>query len=274
MATYLLTWNPTKWKWQTLEKQIDEIKRTGYSNDSWSCGVSKRILPGDRVFLMKLGKESPKGIVASGWATSEFGYDKHWGQSNKTALYIDLRFDVLLNPNQHDIFARDWLNHGIYRKVKTWEPQASGMTIPDDVAAQLEEDWARFVNRPAPYLEGIFAEEELSTTMFTEGAVKTVTVNYYERSSRARMRCIQHHGLNCSVCSFNFKASYGEVGANFIHVHHLKPLHEIKKGYQLDPIRDLRPVCPNCHAMLHQGRPAYSIEKLRSLMKTAKSKRK
>jgi 5-methylcytosine-specific restriction protein A len=56
------------------------------------------------------------------------------------------------------------------------------------------------------------------------------------------------------------------LGQGFIHVHHLKELASIAKEYEVDPIKDLRPVCPNCHAMLHQRKPALTISKLRQLL--------
>lgn len=98
-----------------------------------------------------------------------------------------------------------------------------------------------------------------------EGAKQTVVVNRYERDSAARARCIRHWGLDCTVCGFNFERGFGERGVGFIHVHHLKPLGEVKAEYQLDPINDLRPVCPNCHAMLHASTPAVSIEELKRI---------
>lgn len=85
-----------------------------------------------------------------------------------------------------------------------------------------------------------------------EGAKTKVTVNKYERNPIARQRCIEHHGYSCSICAFNFQEVYGDIGNNFIHVHHIKPLHEIRDNYIVDPIKDLIPVCPNCHAMLHR----------------------
>jgi 5-methylcytosine-specific restriction protein A len=33
-------------------------------------------------------------------------------------------------------------------------------------------------------------------------------------------------------------------------------------NYIVDPVKDLEPVCPNCHAMLHRKDPPYSIEEL------------
>jgi len=70
-------------------------------------------------------------------------------------------------------------------------------------------------------------------------------------------------GTRCVVCNFDFAETYGpELGDGFIHVHDLKPLAEIGEAYVLNPEEDLRPVCPNCHAMLHRVQPALSIESL------------
>jgi 5-methylcytosine-specific restriction protein A len=270
MATYLLTWNPARWSWDNLQECIETVKTQGYHLDSWSSGVTKKIRPDDRVFLIKLGDE-PRGIVASGWATSKVYEDRHWDKSarakGKIALYFDVHFDTILDPDKQ-IFPRAWLNDSIYAKMH-WEPQASGTTIPDDVAAKLEKDWAQFVNHPAPFKPVAFAEEADVSKTYSEGTTKQVMVNVYERSAEVRTICINRYGLNCSVCSFNFEKTYGEIGEGFIHVHHLKPLAEIGKGYKLNPIKDLRPVCPNCHAMLHQKKPAYSIEELKTIIKQA-----
>ncbi|WP_227938346.1 HNH endonuclease [Alkalihalobacillus deserti] len=96
-----------------------------------------------------------------------------------------------------------------------------------------------------------FYPDEVSETL-EEGKCKTVSVNVYERNPIARKRCINHFGVQCQVCDLNFEHTYGEVGKDFIHVHHIVPLREIKQGYIVDPIQDLIPVCPNCHAMLHR----------------------
>lgn len=108
------------------------------------------------------------------------------------------------------------------------------------------------------------AEELPSDVIFSEGAVRTVTVNAYERNSRARARCIAHWGAICAVCGFEFGRVYGPEFSGFIHVHHVVPLSTIRKSYRLNPIRDLRPVCPNCHAALHHTRTEpLSIDELR-----------
>ena len=113
----------------------------------------------------------------------------------------------------------------------------------------------------------LLPEEIAATTSLVEGAVFRVIVNAYERNPEARRRCIERHGTNCCVCGFNFGGVYGEVAEGYIHVHHLRPLSEIGREYVIDPIEDLRPVCPNCHAVLHRRIPAFSIEEIRAILR-------
>jgi hypothetical protein len=107
------------------------------------------------------------------------------------------------------------------------------------------------------------AEEVTDEETLIEGAKKQITVNAYERNPLARQRCLNHYGYSCTICKFNFSNVYGDIGNDFIHVHHLKELNQIGEEYEVDPINDLRPVCPNCHAMLHKRKPAYTIEELK-----------
>jgi len=109
--------------------------------------------------------------------------------------------------------------------------------------------------------------DELPPGTYPEGAKKTVRVNKYERNPQARSKCIEHYGTSCSVCGFSFAVTYGQLGSRFIHVHHLRPLAITNGEYELDPIADLRPVCPNCHAMLHRPEQLLSITELQLILK-------
>ena len=101
-----------------------------------------------------------------------------------------------------------------------------------------------------------------------EGAEKKVYVKKYERSQTLRKQAIEIHGLTCKVCGFNFESNYGEIGKDFIHIHHLEKIS--KKGEGLvDPVKDLIPVCPNCHAMLHSNDPPLTPEELKEVLKNA-----
>lgn len=115
---------------------------------------------------------------------------------------------------------------------------------------------------------GIQIDEELidelkKDNVYYEGGVEQVIINKYSRSTLARQKCIEKYGTRCSVCGFDFGRQYGALGKGFIHVHHLVPISSIK-GMKEITCDDLRPVCPNCHAMLHKGK--LSIEELKRII--------
>ena len=99
-----------------------------------------------------------------------------------------------------------------------------------------------------------------------EGALMKVNANKYERNQQARRECVAMKGYCCQVCGRDFEATYGEIGKNFIHVHHLTPISTIGKEYKLNVETDLAPVCPNCHYMLHRKNPPYTIEELKVML--------
>jgi 5-methylcytosine-specific restriction enzyme A len=111
-----------------------------------------------------------------------------------------------------------------------------------------------------------YPDEVMASESYFEGAVSQVLVNRYERDVGARSAAIAHYGCKCYVCGFNFERKYGKLGHGFIHVHHVVDLATIGAEYIVDPVKDLRPVCPNCHAMLHTEKPAMQIDKLRELI--------
>lgn len=110
-------------------------------------------------------------------------------------------------------------------------------------------------------------EEFDNQQSLVEGASFLVRVNAFERNPVARQRCVEHHGLDCAVCGFNFGRTYGSSAEGFIQVHHLRPLATIREKYVIAPIDDLRPVCANCHAIIHMRRPQYSVEEVRNMLR-------
>ena len=113
-------------------------------------------------------------------------------------------------------------------------------------------------------------EEVLGPETFSEGATELISVNRYERDPDARKSCLRHYGYVCAVCDKSMEQEYGKLARKVIHVHHLKPLGEIGEAYIIDAIADLRPVCPNCHAVIHSkpGRP-FTIEEVRDMRRAA-----
>lgn len=134
-------------------------------------------------------------------------------------------------------------------------------TAAERIGQFREESSAIRANR-----ERLYPDELEPGRKYVEGARKTVRVNAYERNPKARKACIRKHGSRCCVCGFDFESHYGPLGVGFIHVHHLNPLALTEGEYELDAENDLRPVCPNCHAMLHRAEALLTIEELRSLI--------
>lgn len=140
-----------------------------------------------------------------------------------------------------------------------------------------DRDWEKFdsVEPPSPTLfekQGSEPIDDVATSSrLFEGSPTEVRLTHYERSQAARRACIDHWGLCCCVCGFDFEAVYGQIGAGYIHVHHIVPLAEIGERYEVDAVTDLRPVCPNCHAMLHRPETTLSIDELRGVVE-AKAK--
>lgn len=162
MATFLLNWKPGRWPWDELEDDLRDFRRDSYLDTSWSCGVTKDIVEGDRVFLIRLGEE-PRGIVASGTvqrhdlfedipaarAMSDVYEAPHWEDPERTALYVNVRFDGMLNPEVR-VFPIDRLNElndGLSHSVKkqVWASQSSGIRIREDIADRLEVEWREFL---------------------------------------------------------------------------------------------------------------------------------
>lgn len=261
MATFLLTWNPKRKHWwgDNLEDDF-EVKNGSYYGD-WSCW-SNQVQDGDRVFLIRLGKE-PKGIVASGWATSQRKKKLHWlveyAKEGIEATYIDVRFDVLLDAGNEEIFSRERLNKGILRNMR-WDSEVSGIRIEDRIAATLEKDWVNFVGKGKNYIP-------VNEPSAIEG-LKTETSRYSRgRSKPLRDKALSKANGICCVCEVDFKKVIGGKGVKVLQVHHKKQL-GITDTPRLTTLSDLAVVCANCHMLIHMDiKKALDIKKLKSLLK-------
>lgn len=264
MSTYLITWNPNRWEWD-MQEDIAAFRARGFFDSRWSCGRTKSIEVGDRLFLLRQGRE-PRGIVASGVAKSEPYLDEHWDDNRSDkALYVKARFDSLLDPDKDGVLSLFQLQGGALGAVN-WQTQSSGISISPEASAELEQRWRAFLVERGQS-PSVLPDEVSTPSLYFEGALRTITVNAYERDPRARKACIDHYGPSCFVCGFDFAKIYGEHGQGYIHVHHIVPLAKVGKMYSVHPINDLRPVCPNCHAMLHRGTEVMSIGQLAMLLR-------
>lgn len=264
METILLAWNPEKFPWGDLQDELAEIRKNGRVTDQWSVGNRTTLEKGARFFLIRLGVE-PRGLVGSGWTTSPPFEAPHWdldrAEQGETARYAEIYFDVL---KESPIISIGELSQAPFAEVH-WSTQMSGIQIADDAAAELENLWIERTSGSNP--GGVEEVQNFSET--TRNHLTRVFVNRYERSAKARALCLAHHGMKCACCEVLLADVYGSQATELIHVHHLTPLSSIAKGAKIDPVEDLRPVCPNCHCVIHTRIEPFTIEEVRAMLAEA-----
>ena len=183
-STYLLTWNPEKaYKWEDLQDCIDDVRDHGFYATAWSCGRNRRITTGDRVFMMRQGHRSRerRGVFASGWATSDVYEQEHWDETEarkgKLALYVPIRLNVLLDSDSEPILSRSVLKEDSLARGP-WDARSGGVAIPNEIAAELEKEWAcllaskGMVQFHTAREGGVPPEEVTDSQNYNEGSTK------------------------------------------------------------------------------------------------------
>jgi 5-methylcytosine-specific restriction protein A len=189
------------------------------------------------------------------------------------------------SAEKRELFCQYWEQLG----AKNINVKINDNTITPDKIRDKNEKWTRFALR---YTKAPFCDESLENKLevmcqcikliimmvlsltdyfvqgagHEEGAAKKVELTRYERNPVNRELCLLAKGYTCSVCGFNFEQVYGGIGHNFIEVHHSIPVSSMEEGHIVDPIKELYPVCSNCHSMLHKKTPPYTIEELRNIV--------
>ena len=152
---------------------------------------------------------------------------------------------------------------GAIRKTSSFHRSHSAalLTYAENFANEVE------VRAIDTFATEIIEPEDTELLPMMEGAAYSVVSTKYERNTEARNACLAHYGLNCCVCNFSFAKTYGDAAPRYIHVHHLKPIATIGESYEINPIKDLRPVCANCHAVIHLRQPPHSIEEMQAIFR-------
>lgn len=111
-------------------------------------------------------------------------------------------------------------------------------------------------------LDSLRVEEE-----YFEGSKKKRFTNYYERDQKLRAAAVEHHGVVCKVCGFDFEETYGECGKGYIEVHHLRPISTLGKQTKVNFKSDMTVLCSNCHRMVHRRKDhVLALEELKDLL--------
>lgn len=218
-------------------------------NFSWSfINTSERLIIFGAWDQQTTGKMSM--ILSEDWQTNKKGRkNKGYKQSREHVRLIEEEgYRLMTFPMQYSE------REDGTAKIEGFTPQLSERTL-----SKIGTAWYAVDSGSATPLP----EELPRAERYSEGARFNITINAYERNPKARAACIAHHGHLCAVCGFDFVKIYGDLGQGYIHVHHVVPIGKVGKQYTVDPVADLIPVCPNCHAMIHRVEPPLTVEQLR-----------
>lgn len=149
-------------------------------------------------------------------------------------------------------------------KIKSWKPRLDKRELLIESGKYFAIETS--VTHPLQTADAVPTETTNNHETFWEGNETSKLTTQYERNPEARQKCLDEYGYSCQACEFDFAKVYGQLGEQFIHVHHLIPVSARKKPYRLNPKTDLIPLCPNCHAMSHKRIPPYSIGELQQII--------
>ena len=117
----------------------------------------------------------------------------------------------------------------------------------------------------------VYSEDEMAS----EGAASARETIVKQRSQRLRAAAIQYYRqpdgrLYCAVCGFCFADHYEDIGRDYIEIHHENPVYQYSDEgfdtYIADAVVKMKPLCANCHRMIHRDRKhPLTVEELREL---------
>jgi 5-methylcytosine-specific restriction protein A len=257
MSSIILGWDPAHWNRWNYAAVVEQVAVTGLRLEPWTVGRSAAA--GTDVWLFVLGAHAP-GLIGHGVVLSERPLRPAGSGQEVAGTVIQVAFDALLPLG--DQVSTQVLTEAM--PGVPWDSANQGVDLEPGHEAIIRALWADLGPGQGP------DPTQPVPGTYPDGAVARVVVNRYERDAEARRACIAHRGTNCAACGFSFEMAYGEVGADFIHVHHVVPASQVGSAYQLDPLTDLVPLCANCHAMAHHevGSPRSEAE-LRQMIANA-----
>lgn len=213
----------------------------------------------------------------------------------------NIRLRIICEPNEYGVrFVKKIQNSSMEQKnrfVEYWETigEEDLKVIINQKEIRLEdfienkEDWKKFsiVFNKIPFFDRKKEDKEkvilnyisiicamiLSLMPYSfignsEGTEKEVISKKYERDPLNRKLCLSVHGYRCKVCGFSFYEKYGEIGRDFIEVHHIISVSKMGDNYIVDPVNEMVPLCSNCHSMIHRRDPQLEVNELKEIIES------
>jgi hypothetical protein len=231
MAAFLLSWNPEKYHWDTLRKDIARIRRKGFVTDRWFCGNRTDLPKGSEFFLIRLGP-ALKGLVGRGVTASAPYEDKHWDPEKRRkkikALYVKVRFTDL---NETPIIPWEELQQLPLSRLK-WSSYASGEAIPELIVEELDRRWvARKTEREVAAPTGAGSDELAQELAILQRA----DLSKAEKESLIHARRGQgRYRLDLETVEGGCRVT-GLIDRRHLRASHIKPWSESNNQEKLDP---------------------------------------
>lgn len=268
------------WIFQSNPKRYDvfseEIIKPKVMEGDWNVNQHKNeIKKGDIALLWISGNKTKRGI----YAILDIISDPYSNPKNQK-LWVDYQY--------RSKFKKPFLDTEIqkipslsnlsiindYRKTNYPVTKSEWDIIQKEIKKRGLEDNAKNVSANSANQCNINEKPvinvELEINSLFEGSEKIVVQSIKRRVQKLREMAIQHHGTTCVVCGFSFAKKYGELGKDFIEIHHLNPIFEYTEEINVNPKTDLVPLCSNCHRIIHKKSKMLSVEQLKKIVKSHK----
>lgn len=153
---------------------------------------------------------------------------------------------------------------GLYQGFKLSEAIASLRAMGEDYK-HLVEALERYGY--SLYREDKYSENDNLESQVRDGLGFLYYSTRYERSPYLREEAIDYHGSICMACGFDFEEVYGDLGRDFIEVHHCVGFRDLAQDQIVDVRTDMVTLCSNCHRMIHRKRTQIlTLEELREIL--------
>jgi predicted HNH restriction endonuclease len=124
-------------------------------------------------------------------------------------------------------------------------------------------------------------EADFENLVIEEGFISFNHSKKRTRSRKLREIAKLHYktgdDILCKACHFSFGEFYGDRGRGYIEIHHLKPIFTYEGNVQkslLDALKNVAPLCSNCHRMVHRDRSKLlSLKELSQIIQLQKNYR-
>jgi len=159
MSTFLLSWNPDKSSQQNFSDEYEKFTEGVSVVKVWSVTRSSKPEPGDRFYIIKLGKKG-RGIFGAGEIMTNPKelphYEPELAKQGKKLKYCDIRFDRLVDGGSQTLIGIEELE-GINREAgikQHWSAENSGIQIDESILVYLDKLWHLRTDTLSPAQEG------------------------------------------------------------------------------------------------------------------------